>query len=228
MLIGGIVRRVGVDFGIGKRRAQYSNAVKQAVAKTGATLREEVDGLDVYADEQVVFIATAGHIVAWADVEDINNLINSQEHYAKDFSEPQKIAAGLLNDSLFEVSTDAAFILRISAVEALCPQATASPEYISLASALRDSIPATISEDTRQAMVRLLQRDALRQSVRSAYMSKFRRLLGAQKANQFDKLYSQRSKFLHEGLHRGRLLDAANAALDLAQELLLSDIESGA
>jgi hypothetical protein len=49
-------------------------------------------------------------------------------------------------------------------------------------------------------MEHLLERDTSKQSVRSAYMSKFRRLLGNDKAKEFDELYTVRSKFLHEGL----------------------------
>ncbi len=75
-------------------------------------------------------------------------------------------------------------------------------------------------------MERLLERDTAKQSVRSAYMSKFRRLLGNDKAREFDELYNLRSKFLHEGLGRGNLLEPANAGLNLAQELLLVDVTS--
>jgi len=75
-------------------------------------------------------------------------------------------------------------------------------------------------------MEHLLNRYAKLESVRSAYMSKFRRLLGKPKAKEFEELYNLRSKFLHEGLGRGNLLEPANAALNLAQELLLADLES--
>jgi hypothetical protein len=141
-------------------------------------------------------------------------------------TEPQRIAAELLNDSLFEVSNDACFLLRIAAVEALCPQAPASGTYISLAEDLRNAIPREVPKEDREAMERLLERDTTRQSVRNAYMSKLRRLLNPQKAKEFDDLYNLRSKFLHEGIGRAKLLEPANAAWDLAQELLLADVRS--
>ena len=40
----------------------------------------------------------------------------------KSISERQKIATELINDSFLEASTDARFLLRISAIEALCPR----------------------------------------------------------------------------------------------------------
>ena len=51
--------------------------------------------------------------------------------------------------------------------------------------------------------------------MRSAYMSKIRRLLGDDKAEMFDTLYGRRSGFLHDGSGRGSLGDAADAALEI-------------
>jgi hypothetical protein len=228
MLLGGVVRRSGVDFGTGKKRAQFSESIKKKIfAETGATLREEVEGLDVYENLNTEFLVAEGHGTVSSGPEYVTELIDAGAAHSQALTERQRIAAELLNDSLFEISTDASFLLRISAIEALCPQSPTSNTYIKLANALRDAIPAHVSNDDREAMERLLERDTARESVRSAYMSKLRLLLGNQQASEFDKLYNLRSKFLHEGLGRGQLLDPANAALDLGQELLLADVASG-
>jgi hypothetical protein len=170
-----------------------------------------------------------GSITVSSSPEDVRELIEVAAGHSRalvevGLSARQRIAAELLNDSLCEVSADAAFLLRISAIEALCPQAPASNAYIALATTLRNLIPADVPTEDREAMERLLERDATRQSVRSAYMSQFRRLLGRQKANEFEHLYNLRSKFLHEGLGRGELVHPACEALKLAQKLLISDI----
>jgi hypothetical protein len=227
MLLGGVVRRLGVDFGTGKKRAQFSEDVKKKIAETGATLREELEGLDVYDEDlNTTFLVAEGHATVSGSPQDIIDLIDVAAGHSQALTERQRIAAELLNDSLFEVSTDASFLLRISAIEALCPQAPASAAYVTLATTLRGSIPSHVPKEDREAMERLLARDTARQSVRGAYMSKFRRLVGGQKANEFDELYNLRSKFLHEGLGRGKLLQPATAALNLAQELLLADVTS--
>jgi hypothetical protein len=209
------------------KRAQFSEDVKKKIAETGATLREEVEGLDVYDEDlNTTFLVAEGHATVSGSPQDIIDLIDVAAGHSQALTERQRIAAELLNDSLFEVSTDASFLLRISAIEALCPQAPASAAYVTLATTLRGSIPSHVPKEDREAMERLLARDTARQSVRSAYMSKFRRLVGGQKANEFDELYNLRSKFLHEGLGRGKLLQPATAALNLAQELLLADVTS--
>ncbi|HEY4848264.1 MAG TPA: hypothetical protein VIH87_10885, partial [Methylocella sp.] len=224
--LGGVVRRLGVDFGTGKRRAQFHEDIKKDIAETGATLRDEVDGLDVYEDFNTIFFVFDGHATAPGSPEDVGDLIDVAAAHAQALTERQRIAAELLNDSLFEVSTDASFLLRISAIEALCPQASASTAYVTLATTLRNAIPSDVPKEEREIMECLLKRDTRRQSVHSAYMSKFRCLLGKHKAKEFEKLYKLRSKFLHEGLGRGNLLEPADAALNLAQELLLADVTS--
>jgi hypothetical protein len=59
MLIGGIVRRMGVDFGTGKTRAQFHEDTKK-----GATLCQEVDGLDVYEDDTMFLVAENPFVVS--------------------------------------------------------------------------------------------------------------------------------------------------------------------
>jgi hypothetical protein len=226
MLLGGVMRRLGVDFGTGKRRAQFHEDIKKDIAETDATLRDEVDGLDVYEDLNTIFFVFDGHATGSGSPERVEDLIDVAAAHAQALTERQRIAAELLNDSLFEVSTDASFLLRISAIEALCPQAPASTAYVTLATTLRDAIPSDVPKEERETMERLLKRDTVRQSVHNANMSTCRRLLGKHKAKEFDELYKLRSKFLHEGRGRGNLLEPADAALNLAQELLLADVTS--
>jgi hypothetical protein len=138
-------------------------------------------------------------------------------------NERQRIAAELLNDAVFLQSSDARFILRITAVEALCPQGPSPTGCRRIVEPMLAAISEDGSEDAKA--VRQLLTDRLeRQSVRSACRDKIKALLGAGDWRVFDTLYGQRSKFLHEGAEAGALGDAAERALEIATKLLLADI----
>ena len=84
--------------------------------------------------------------------------------------------------------------------------------------------PAAHAQMASVKTARILRRLAVRQSVRSAYTSKIKQLLGGEKAKEFEDLYALRSCFLHDGSGRGNLGGAADAALEIGLELLLADI----
>jgi hypothetical protein len=109
-------------------------------------------------------------------------------------------------------------------VEALCPQADQTAGFKSIVDGVLTSIPRNASSSDRDQVEQGLKRLAARQSVRSAYLSKIKQLIGDEKAKKFDALYVRRSNFLHDGTGRGTLGDAASAALDIGLELLLADI----
>lgn len=138
-------------------------------------------------------------------------------------SESQRTAAELLNDAAFLQSDDARFLLRIAAVEALCPQGSTTKGFRVRLELLLELIAADGSEEAR-AIREILNGRKKRQSVRSALRDKIAALLGADDWNVFDELYDQRSKFLHEGAGAGTLADAAEKAFGIARRLLLADI----
>jgi hypothetical protein len=137
------------------------------------------------------------------------------------------VAAELLNDSFFKMSPEASFLLRVSAVEALCPQADQTDVFRGIVNSVLASIPRDAPTPDRDQIEQALKRLAARQSVRSAYTN-IRQLIGEDKAKKFDTLYSRRSNFLHDGSGRGTLGDAADAALEISLELLLADISQSA
>jgi hypothetical protein len=132
----------------------------------------------------------------------------------------QRVAAELLNDSFFEMSPEARFLLRVSAVEAMCPQAGQTEAVRDQVARVLRSIPSDASGQIKEA----LERIAKRQTVRSAYMSKIKHLLGNDEAKRFDALYGRRSDLLHDGAGRGVLGEAANAALDICWKLLSAEV----
>jgi hypothetical protein len=129
-----------------------------------------------------------------------------------------------VNDSFFKMSPEESFLLRISAVEALCPQVDQTDAFRTIVDSVLASIPKDAPRADRDQIEQALKRLAARQSLRTAYMSKITLLIGDDKAKKFDALYHRRSRFLHDGSGRGTLSDAADAALQLGLELLLADI----
>jgi len=83
----------------------------------------------------------------------------------------QRVAAELLNDSFFKMSREASFLLRVSAVEALCPQADQTDAFRTIVDSVLASIPKEAPSSARDQIKQSLKRLAARQSVRSAYTS---------------------------------------------------------
>jgi hypothetical protein len=126
------------------------------------------------------------------------------------------------------MSPEASFLLRVSAVEALCTRAEQTEAFRDLIESTLASIPAEGSNQDRNQIKEARKRIAKRQSVRSAYTSKIKRLLGDGNAKRFEGLYERRSDFLHDGRGRGTLGEDVNVALDISLALLLADIAQSA
>jgi hypothetical protein len=142
-----------------------------------------------------------------------------------DLTEPQLISAELINDSFFEVSQEARFLLCISAIEALCEQKMRDESVIKSIDALVADIGNNwIDKEAREQIIQVLK-SSRRESVGRACRAKIENRLGKSEKDKFGELYETRSKFLHEGKGRGALSNAAGEALELATKLLLADIE---
>jgi hypothetical protein len=159
---------------------------------------------------------------------ELKEMVGAAVDSATSLTANQRVAAELLNDSFFKMSPEASFLLRVSAVEALCPQADQTDAFRDIVNSVLASIPRDPPIADRDQIEQALKRLAARQSVRSAYTSKIRQLIGDDKAKKFDALYSRRSNFLHDGSGRGTLGDAADAAQEIGLELLLADIAQSA
>jgi hypothetical protein len=159
---------------------------------------------------------------------ELKEMVDAAVGSAASLTANQRVAAELLNDSLFKMSPEASFLLRFSAVEALCPQGAQTDAFRKIVDSVRGSIPKGTANLDRDQIEEALKRVAARQSVRSVYMAKIKQLIDDDKAKKFDALYNRRSKFLHDGTGRGTLGDAADAALEIGLELLLADIAQSA
>lgn len=228
LLVVGAVTKLGIDIGFSRSTLQFHPDIHKAVReKTGQELRTDTHGLTVYEKDTVGIIGmqARGSVLMspTAFQERLNDWLRPSP-----LTERQRNCAALLNDSFFVAQTEGQFILRISAVEALCDQAVRDPDYQAAIEGLEQHL-ATQSMDSeiRETLQRTLA-NAKRQSLRSAYMTKFRTLRSDADAKAFDDLYQKRSKLVHDGIGRGELSDATNAALHLAVNLLEAELRSGA
>ncbi len=153
--------------------------------------------------------------------QELKEMVVAAVESATSLKTNQRVTAELLNDSFFKMSPEASFLVRVSTVEALCPQADQTENFRGIVDSVLASIPEDASAPDRDRL-------AKRQSVRSAYKSKIKQLFGDDKADKFDALYGLRSNFLHDGSGRDSLGDAADATLEMGLQLLLADIAHSA
>ena len=187
-------------------------------------LRSGPDGIHVYSGQ--IQLSDPGLPMPTPLTHDkLKEMMAAALESAAALSANQRIAAELLNDSLFNMSPEASFLLRVSAVEALCPQAIQTDAFKAMVDGVRTSIPEDASPADRDQIERALKTLAERQSIRSAYMAKIRKLIGNDVAKKFDGLYAQRSKLVHEGIGRGTVGGSGAEALEIGLSLLLADMK---
>lgn len=223
----GAIHRLGVDAGFSRSTASFSKEVREQIfANTGRDLRTETHGLMVYEEGtvQIVGISGYGKSSCKADALEIN--LSAQCAFSSALTDRQRTCAALLNDSLFARRSEAQLILRVSAVEALCDQSDIGPEHIEAYELIETYIrQQDVKPEILTTILRLLGYQK-KQSIRSAYLAKFKSLISDDSAQRFDRLYQLRSKFVHDGRGRGDLGEASLEAFDLATELLQKDLRS--
>jgi hypothetical protein len=209
-------------------RLQEGLLIVAAKQKVGLELylRGAVKAIHVYPEGQFELRDPGLPLPTPLSDNELKEMMGAAVDSATSLTANQRVAAELLNDSFFKMSPEASFLLRVSAVEALCPQADQTDAFRTVVDGLLTSI--TTPSSDRDQIEQALKRLAARQSVRSAYMSQIKQLIGDDKAKKFDALYVRRSTFLHDGSGRGTLGDASDAALEIGLELLLADIAQSA
>jgi hypothetical protein len=204
-----------------------SSRLKDALLISAAKSRIGVDFMayGVFPEGQVDLVDPGRPLPEPLRASDLVSMVTTAAGSIFQLTSNQRIAADLVNSSFFEISDEARFLLRVSAVEALCPQASQPEAFRDLSATVKASIPEASPQDRRE-LEEALNRVGARQSARSAYMSKIKELLGDAKAKQFDTLYGRRSNFLHDGEGRGTFGEAAQAALEISLELLFAEFRS--
>ena len=156
-------------------------------------LRGAVEAIHVYPGGQFELCDPGLPLPTILSDQELKEMVGAAVESATSLKTNQRVTAELLNDSFFKMSSEASFLVRVSTVEALCPQADQTENFV-------DSVLASIPEDAsaldRDQIKQALNRLAKRQSVRSAYKSKIKQLFDDDKADKFDALYGLRSNFL--------------------------------
>lgn len=165
----GALTRIGIDTGFSRSTLQFSREVHAALeATTGETLRSETHGLMVFEENatRIVGMSATGSLLL--------NPAVFEEHLVKyagsvgSLTERQKNCAALLNDSFFVVHAESQFILRVSAVEALCDQTDVGVEYQSAISDIETFVAGqAYPSDLRKTLensLKFQKKQSLRQS----------------------------------------------------------------
>ena len=226
LLVVGAVTKLGIDVGFSRpSTVRFGEAVRAAVRKeTGEELRGETHGLMVYEEGAVAFMDFQARGSMLISAEDFEKRLGNWAEPSSGLTERQRNCAALINDLLFVPQTEGQFILRISAVEALCEQTVRDARYLSAIEQLEQQLAGqTLDKEIRETLQGTLD-NAKRQSLRQAYMTKFRTLRSQAEAKAFRDVYRKRSKLVHDGLGRGDLSEANNTALQLATELLEAEL----
>lgn len=226
LLVVGAITKLGIDVGFSRpSTVGFGEALRAAVRKeTGKELSGETHGLMVYEKGAVAFMNFQARGSVLVSADEFEKRLGNWAERSSGLTERRRNCAALINDSLFVPQTEGQFILRISAVEALCEQTVRDARYLSAIEQLEQQLASqTLDEEIRETLQRTLDY-AKRQSLRLAYMTKFRTLRSQAEAKAFDDLYQKRSKLVHDGLGRGELSEATNTALQLATDLLEAEL----
>jgi hypothetical protein len=219
LLLAAALDSSGVDPGSGRSKLAFGHAVHQQVREeTGTELRADVHGLMVYPDGQVTIWGLHSRATSFCTLLAFSDQLNRALRTAVP-TERQANAIALLNDSFFVANVEGSFVLRISAVEALCGKDFV-PGTPQLVEKLEMQLSVLDGDPEAKAHVLKSLGFARQMGPRGAYMAHFRRHLGEAAAREFDQLYGLRSKLVHDGIGRGTLSAAHSRALGLAVRLL--------
>ena len=232
LLLVGVKAGYGVDLAQG--HIDFSKELRtDYFKKHNEHLVPDNGGLTVY-EQPAFFMRVGGHLTVSDDAVTFQNHLGTIGTLNLPLSERQKIAAELINDTYFEPSPNAQFVLSITSVEALCPEKEPSPFFqrvvgvaistVEIANRLatffrKDDKAADLDE--LKSKLKGLQK---RGSVRQGYLTKLRTLLDDKRAKEFDNLYNRRSKFVHDGHGRGSFIDDAPRAREIATALLFAEL----
>jgi hypothetical protein len=141
-------------------------------------------------------------------------------------TDPQRACMSLINDSYFAAGADSQFVLRISAVEALCGKGEPPETALDTVAVLEERLSELeLSEDCREHIHNALQ-NAKRKTVRQGYKRKFNELGLEAEYKPFDELYRKRSKLVHLGEGRGGFKTECADALRIVNAALEADLRT--
>ncbi|MDD1450842.1 hypothetical protein NHF48_007480 [Sphingomonas sp. H160509] len=130
LLVAGAVTMTGIDIGFSQTTLQFSQDIHDAVkAVDGKILRAETHGLIVYKENTVKIVGIDARGSALIASDALERRLEMSASLVTGMTDRQRNCAALLNDSFFVPQTEGQFVLRVSAVEALCDQNDVGSEY---------------------------------------------------------------------------------------------------
>jgi hypothetical protein len=214
----------GADFGTNKVRSSLSDTIKCSIKERfGTIIRDEVHGIDIFEDGDVRHFTVDAAMTVQMDLPQFLKCVVDVSGLPG-LTPLTRTGAELINDSLFRMPEEARFLLRISAIEALCEQVRRPESIQDLIDKVLKELSSLGAASSDSGTIRNVLGEARRQSVRQACLTKLRTRLGNKAARDFDRLYGLRSEYVHEGKGRGSLSEPANEALRIARDLLFADI----
>jgi hypothetical protein len=216
----GVERGAGIDVGRGVITTGLGEGFRQKLeAELGARVRNELHGIDVFEDGEVRFASFNFELTVRDTPGPFLECFQKLMAYPPQLSNRQRICLELINDSLFESSTDAQLVLRVSAIEALCERAPRPEVVRNLLSMLIMQLPEDAADEVRNALTR-----AAEQSIGEACRAKVRKLLGEEREQEFRSIYRARNRLVHDGVGRGQNGEQASKAMLLVRDLARAEI----
>lgn len=222
--------RLGVDAGRDLATAVFGQTVKDHIKRqTGATVRNDVHGVDVFEDDpNVVILSVSATGSILANSEPFLSFAAELYHDAASLSDEARDVILLLNSALMRPEPIAQIVFAFSAVEMLGQRETWAPAQkellAQLAASAKGSCLGTEQErhEVADAIVRGMQKLSLRQGV----LRLLDRLGLAPLKQVWDGLYKERSTLVH-GLAPqpgADYSDLASRAVNLCGHILLTSI----
>ena len=198
--VSAIAARVGVDAGRDLATSGLGRTVKEAMAKAGAHVRDNIHGLDVFPDEpntRIFAVSATGTVRAGPDpfLNDLDELVQAAAVPS------QRIADVilLLNYALMRPEPVAQIVFAVSAVESLGQHETWTDDQKrllkELAIAAEQSSTATRAD--RQEVADAIRKSLHRLTLRQGVFRLLDRLGLARLKTEWDALYAERSTLVH-------------------------------
>lgn len=228
LLLAGTIGWMGFDFGLDRASSALSEELRALLEGYQANrIRDSIHGVDVYEEEEgreTRFIEMSAVGFVTASPSTFTETIKNVESKADDLSTAQIISMHLLNDSIFQPSSDSQLLTRVTSMEVLCERNRRSaPVVQALEQFAKAADELALGDEDRDALKTLLL-NGKKESIGDACRRHVGALLGKDKIDAFDRIYKARSSLVHAGKGRGTTAEIADEALRFATDLIKADI----
>lgn len=227
LALSSISTRVGIDAGTDRPTASLAQHVKDHVKeKTGAIVRNNVHGLDVFEDDPAVCIfavSATGSVLA--NSEPFLTFAAELHDIAASLSDEAKDVVLLLNYALMRPEPVAQIVFAFSAVEMLGQHESWSADQRDLLAVLADNAERSAlgSADERREVAEAIRKSLHKLTLRQGVLRLLDRFGLAHLKPDWDRLYSERSTLVHGLAPKpgADYADLADRSVSLCGQILL-------